>query len=199
MTTPRYLSIGARLRDGLVWLAVCVALALGVYFAGRASVAAIRRDERARVLDEGHRLADVLLSAERRHWAGLVDSLRRQTRAADTVLVTRLRTVRDTAWLPADPAPAVRYVACRAQLDTLASDCATFRATATAALAAADSQHQTDTLTLRTMATQLAAIRRSDSTKAVALARRPTWWTVAKGAMVGGAVASVAHLIGARR
>lgn len=123
----------------VLWgVVIALAIAAGLVFAHRAAVASAVAAERAKVLGEGEALLRLSLA----HSADLkreADSLRVLVAHVDTVVVSRLRTVRDTAWLPADTSPVVRLAACRAQLDTLATDCERFRATATAALANADS------------------------------------------------------------
>ena len=122
-----------------VWgVVIALAIAAALVFAHRSAVASAVTAERAKVLREGESLLRLSLA----HSADLkreADSLRAVVAHVDTVVVSRLRTVRDTAWLPADTSPVVRLAACRAQLDSLATDCERFRATATAALANADS------------------------------------------------------------
>jgi hypothetical protein len=150
----------------VVWgVVISLALALALWCAARFTVAAIRASERAAVLREG----DALLAqatAYTRVLARERDSLRALVRTADTVLVTRLRTVRDTTWLPA--APEQRLPACLAQLDSLATDCTTYRRAATLALAQADTIRRGDSTVIAGLSLQLAARRRADS-----LAARP--------------------------
>jgi hypothetical protein len=118
-----------------------------------------------------------------------VDSLRAVVAHVDTVLVTRLRTIRDTAWLPADTAPVVVLAACRAQLDTLATACETFRRTALTALAQADTTRRRDSAAVAGLSLQLAAIRRADSVRAVNGARRSKLRLAADGVCVGAVAA----------
>lgn len=121
-----------------------------------------RADERRAVLADAAVLERELLASAARI-AAERDSLRAVAARIDTVLAWRLRVVHDTAWLPADTAPAVRLVACRAQLDTIASACGAFRAAAADAARAADTQHAHDAATIAAQARQVAALRRADS------------------------------------
>ena len=161
---PRYAPV--------VWgVVIALALAAALVFAHRAAVASAVAAERAKVLREGEGLLRVALS----HSAALkreADSLRVVVARVDTVLVSRLRTVRDTAWLPADTSPVVRLASCRAQLDTLATDCERFRATATAALANADSLRRADSTTLAAQSVITAGITRSRDAALAQLASR---------------------------
>lgn len=165
-----------------VGIALALALALGV--AARATVTAIRQDERATVLAEGQALLRDALA----HGAQLArerDSLRAVVAHVDTVLVTRVRHVRDTAWLPADTTPRVRLAACRAQLDTLASDCDTYRRVATAALAKADTITRRDAAAIAGLTVQLAAVRRADSLRTSREQRSARWRSLERGVCVG--------------
>ena len=183
MTTPRYMRPG--IPSWLWGIIIACALALALWLAGRQTVAAIREDERAKVLAEGQSLVGAALAIQRAQWARERDSLRALVHRADTVLVTRLRHVRDTAWLPADTAAPVRLRACMAQLDSLAAECAAFRVTATAALALADSAQRRDSAVIAGLSLQLAATQRADSLARAALAQRPTWGRVAGGVVLG--------------
>lgn len=185
MNAPRYY----RGANTTLWgIVIALALALALWFAGRATVAQIdasaRDDERAKVLKEGAALRDASLSLAYRRWAHERDSLRALVDQRDTVLINRLRTVHDTAWLPADTAPTVRYAACRAQLDSIATECAAFRAAANRARLVSDSQHVADTSALRGITLQLAAVRRADSTKASRLVARSNWRAAERGACI---------------
>lgn len=154
----------------LVWgVVMALLLAWALWLAGRATLAAVRDDERARVLAEGSALTRQALEHAQR-LARERDSLAVLVAQRDTVLITRIKRVRDTAWLPADTTPAVRLVACRAQLDTLATACDTFRQAASVALAKADTSSRRDSAALAGLSLQLAAVRRADSLKAVQLA-----------------------------
>ncbi|MCO4101064.1 MAG: hypothetical protein HEQ38_17055 [Gemmatimonas sp.] len=145
----------------IVWGAViALALLAALVWAGVLTVRAIREDERRVVLLEG---AALFAKASARTDA-LVrerDSLRVVVARVDTVLVSRLRTVRDTAWLPADTSAPVRLAACRLALDSLATDCERYRVTATAALANADSLHRADSTAAHAQAIIAAGITRS--------------------------------------
>lgn len=188
MTRPRYYR--ARVTPVLWGVGVALAIALGLWFAHRQQMAWARADERARVLREG----DALLQQALARGAALArerDSLRVLVAQVDTVLVTRLRTIRDTAWMPADTTPVVVLAACRAQLDTLAQDCDTFRRAATTALAQADTIQRRDSAAIAGLSLQLAGIRRADSVRATQQARRARV-RLATDAVCVGAVA--AHL-----
>lgn len=151
---------------------------------------AIREAERTRVLAEADGVARGLLSAQRATWQRERDSLIAATGRRDTVLRTRLQVVRDTQWLPADTSPAVRLFACRAQLDTLATACAAYRDTATAALDAADRLHAADTAALGRAAVAVVAVRDTLRNERQAAARKPGW----RGVVIGAASAAAAAL-----
>lgn len=188
MTRPRYYR--ARVTPVLWGVGVALAIALGLWFAHRQALTWARADERARVLREG----DALLQQALARGAALArerDSLRTVVAQVDTVLVTRLRTIRDTAWLPADTTPRVRLAACRAQLDTLAQDCETFRRAATTALAQADTIRRGDSTVIAGLSLQLAGIRRADSVRATQHSRRSRLRLVTDGVCAG---AVAAHL-----
>lgn len=190
MTASRYYRGGA---TATLWgVVIALALALALWFAGRATVATIdataRVEERAKVLAEGAALRDASLALAYRRWTVERDSLRALAALRDTVLVSRLRVVHDTTWLPADTTPTVRLFACRMQLDSLATACEAFRVTATRALAVADSQRTADTAITSALSVQLAAIRRADAEKAGKLASRNRWRTIERG-VCGGALA----------
>ena len=159
----------------VLWgVVIALAIAAALVFAHRSAVAAAVTAERAKVLGEGEALLRLSLA----HSADLkrqADSLRAVVAHVDTVVVSRLRTVRDTAWLPADTSPVVRLAACRAQLDTLATDCERFRATATAALANADDRHRADSTTLAAQSIITAGITRSRDAALSQLASRGKW------------------------
>ena len=162
-----------------LWLAVLVAALLAVVvFAARGAVGSLRAQERRRVYAEAQAWASQITPTERAAWRRQADSLRAVVTGRDTVLVTRLRTVRDTAWLPADTSPAVRLVACRAALDSLADDCDAFRVSAVAALAVADTVHRADSVTGRALLFATVAARDSLRTAQRQRDRAPTWRTV---------------------
>lgn len=174
-----------------VWgVAIALALLVALGIAARATVAAIRQDERTKVLSEGSTLLEQAL-AHGRQLARERDSLRLVVARVDTVLLTRIRRVRDTAWLPADTTPAVRLAACRATLDTLATDCDLFRRTASTALAKADTMQRRDSAAIAGLSWQLAAVRRADSIKTVALSRQSRWRSIERGVCVGSVAAHV--------
>jgi hypothetical protein len=156
----------------MIWgVVIALALAAALVFAHRATVAVAVAAERAAVLADGASL----LALSQAHSAAIRrerDSLRAVVARVDTVLVSRLRTVRDTAWLPADTSPVVRLASCRAQLDTLATDCERFRATATAALANADSLRRADSTAAHAQAVITAGITRSRDAALSQLAAR---------------------------
>lgn len=166
MTPKTYMSLRARLTPYAWWLVIALALALGCWFAGRATVTQIRQDERTRVLAEGERVASAISAAERAHWQHAVDSLRAAASAVDTVLDTVFLRAKAESRAPIPPASDTTALlasvrSCRATLDTLASTCAAFRATATAALAAADTVQRRDSATIRGLSILLAGEQRN--------------------------------------
>lgn len=179
-----------RLAPVVVGVVLALALLLALWCAVRATITAIRTDERAAVLRAGEAILTQSL-VTLRAVAHERDALRAVVRQRDTVLVTRLRTVRDTAWVPVDTTPVVRDAACRAQLDTLASDCDAFRVSATAALASADTMRRRDSTVRSGLSVQLAGVRRADSTKAARLASRATWRTVERALCATSVVSNV--------
>jgi hypothetical protein len=186
MPTPRWY------RGGPSWLwgvVIALALALALWLAGRATVATIRQDERAKVLTEGERLAAWSASLERAHWQRLTDSLRREAARVDTVLDTVLVRVRVVTQAPIPTAPdSVRaaLLSCRGVLDSLATTCAQFRAVATAALAAADTVRRRDSLSV--VGARMTLVQLQDQVQR--LEKRPRWRMVA-GALLVGVVAGV--------
>jgi hypothetical protein len=169
---------------------IALALAVALGLAARATVDAIRENERAKVRTEGGALLRLALEHSQR-LAYERDSLALLVAQRDTVLVTRIRTIRDTAWLPADTSPVVRLAACRAELDELATACEQFRRTAVTALAKADTMTRRDSAALAGLSLQLAAVRRADSLKAAQLAGRSRWRTIARGVCAGSLAANV--------
>ena len=183
---PRYAPV--------VWgVVIALALAAALVFAHRATVAVAVAAERAAVLADGASL----LALSQAHSAAIRrerDSLRAVVARADTVLVTRLRTVRDTAWLPADTSPVVRLAACRATLDTLASDCERFRVTASKALANADSLRRADSTRLAAQSIITAGITRSRDAAQSQLAARGKWRAFERGVCVASLGANIFSL-----
>ncbi len=179
---PRYAPV--------VWgVVIALALAAALVFAHRATVAVAVAAERAAVLADGASL----LALSQAHSAAIRrerDSLRAVVARVDTVLVTRLRTVRDTAWLPDTILPtsanrsAAVMTACRAQLDTLATDCERFRVTATKALANADSLHRADSAAAHAQSIITAGITRSRDAALSQLAARGKWRAFERGVCV---------------
>ena len=187
--------VWSRLAPYAWWVVICLALALACWFAGRATVQAIRQDERLKVLAEGDRLAALTNDAHRVTLARVRDSLRLALADVDTVLVRRLTVVHDTSWLPADTAAPVRLAACRVQLDSLAQSCASFRETATIALAKADTIQRRDSAAIAGLSLRLATIRRADSLKAVSIASRSRWRSLEQGVCAGSVAFNVFTLI----
>lgn len=192
MTTPRYYTGRPAWLVSACWaLALAVACGLGLWLSGRAVVRQIRADERQRLEAASADVLTTTIAAERARWQRAVDSLAAVVAEVDTVLVTRLRTVHDTAWLPADTAVPVRYAACRAALDAIATECATFRTAALARLAAADSVRQMDVTAHTALAQQLASVRASEAGLRQELGNRPRWRHVWAGVAVGAAVSAM--------
>ena len=155
---------------------IALALAVALGLAARATVDAIREDERAKVRTEGGALLRLAL-AHSRKLAFERDSLALLVAQRDTVLVTRIRTVRDTAWLPADTSPVVRFAACRAELEELANACEQFRQAAVTALAKADTMTRRDAAAIAGLSLQLAG--------------RSRWRNIAHGVCAGSLAANV--------
>jgi hypothetical protein len=173
---------------------ISLALIASLAWGGWLTLSWARADERRVVLAEGDALTRLAL-ARGDALARQNDSLRAVVAHVDTVLVERIRRVRDTAWLPdtilltpANRSSAV-MAACRAQLDTLATSCDTYRRTAVAALAQADTTRRRDSAAVVGLSLQLAAIRRADSVRASASDRRSRWRQAA-GAVCVGSVAA---------
>lgn len=157
--------------------------------------------------------ADSILRAYHAHrtqWDRERDSLVRETgRQGEAVRVQVVR-VRDTTWLPADTALAVRYPACRAELDRTATLCEQYRVTATSAVAAAERQRVADSLLLVRAARDLAgahgqleAARRAYADSLARIRqerdRKPGWRGVVTGALSGAAAAALGFLAAGAR
>lgn len=171
-----------------LWVTLLITAALfAVVVLGRATVDAIKDGERQRVYREAHQWASATVVAQRERFAKERDSLRKETGRVDTLLKVRLKTIRDTTWLPADTSPAVRLAACRVQLDTLATECEAFRATATATMAADDSLRKADSLRIAGLIMGKVADKDSIRTLTIDAKKGPTWTTVGKG-VLGGAI-----------
>ncbi len=167
MTAPRYYRRAPTfVRAILSVLVVVIVAVMGV----RAGLASLRQAERERI-EVAAALTASKFDAERTQLVHRIDSLSRLTSRADTVLRTRLRTLHDTLWLPADTSPTVRYAACRAQLDTLATDCDAFRARAGEQLSATKEAWDTEKAAARATSLQLATARRSAERRAA----QQTW------------------------
>jgi hypothetical protein len=187
VSTPRWY------RGTPPWLCgvvISLALLCALGWGGWLTLSWARADERAAVVREGDALTRLAL-ARGDSLAREADSLRAIVAHVDTVLVTRIRRIRDTAWLPADTAPAVVLGACRSQLDSLATDCDTFRRAASTALAQADTITRRDAAAIAGLSLQLAAVRRADSIRATQGQRRSRFRRAADGVCVG---AVAAHL-----
>lgn len=167
---------------------ISLALLCALGWGGWLTLSWARADERRIVTAEG----DALLRGALERGAALArerDSLRAVVAHVDTVLVTRIRRIRDTAWIPADTAPAVVLGACRAQLDTLAQDCDAYRRAATTALAQADTIRRGDSTVIAGLSLQLAAVRRADSIRTAGLTRRSRLRRTADAVCVGAVAA----------
>lgn len=197
MTPPRYY------RGVPEWLWVSLAILAGLVvfvLMARWSITAAEERGRASAFADAKAEAELVWPAERATWARQYDSLAQLTRQRDTVLETRLAVVHDTMWLPADTTPAVRYAACRAELEGLADECAAFRVSATAALARGDSLRVADSL--KAVGLILGQVETASALRRVERERdrRPTWGTTVQACTVTGAVAFVGGvLLGATR
>lgn len=135
---------------------------------------------RADAFAEGKAAAAIVFPAERARWSRERDSLVAAAAVRDTVLVERIRTVRriitDTV-VSRDTAPddSTLLHACTA----LANDCDSFRVTATAALAAADSVRRADSLAAVRLIYGGLATRDSLQSVRKKLDRAPSWKTTA--------------------
>ncbi len=162
---------------------ISLALLCALGWGGWLTLSWARADERAAFMREGDALTRLAL-ARGDALAREADSLRASVAHVDTVMVTRLRTIRDTAWLR-DTAPAVALPACLAQLDSLATDCDAFRRAATTALAQADTIRRGDSTVIAGLSLQLAAVRRADSVRATQGTRRSRVRWLAGGVCAG--------------
>lgn len=172
------------------WLWVTLLITAGLFAVvvlGRATVASIKDGERQRVYREAHQWASATVVVQRERFSKERDSLRKETGKLDTVLDVRLKTIRDTTWLPADPSPVVRLAACRVQLDSLASECAAFRASALATMAADDSLRRLDSLRIAGLIMGKVADKDTIRALSIKVDKGPTWTTVGKG-VLGGAI-----------
>ena len=173
--------------------AVCAVVALLVVLAARQWLS--NRDARVRLdtITEANRHAETFRTMQNAAWQRRYDSLRVDTRRRDTVLVTRVRTVRElVAALPVQQADTALRV-CVAAVDTLATDCERFRVSATAALVAADSLHQADTTRIAAMALDRVLASDSIATAITQRNHRPSW-TQALG--VGAVLGGIGYIIG---
>ncbi len=169
----------ARTPSWLIVTVVAVTCAVLTVTAVREYIARVRITERARVVTEAAALERSVRADMASAWQIELDSLRLLATSRDTVVQRVLRVVHDTSWLPADTSTAVRYGACRVTLDTLASECAAFRVTASAALAVADSLHRADSASAHTFALVATVARDSlaDARRAAAtMVSRGTLW-----------------------
>lgn len=157
----------------LVVFAVLLSAVLGV----RTLVEAARVDARARVVRDMATTTQALLTGLSRTWARERDSLRVLVAQRDTVLVTRVARVRTVDTLTLTDTIVVRDAL--TQCAALAQTCDAFRATATAALAVADSQHVADSVRIVATATRGAVLVTAvtDSLRVAErrISRRPTW------------------------
>ena len=186
MTTPRwYRGAPSWLWGAVISLALLAALAWG----GWLTLSWARSDERRIVLTEGEAFTR-LATQHADSLARVLDSTRRVVAQAETVLVVRtLRAKQEaTAPVPAstDTTALVSAVrSCRAQLDTLASDCDAFREAATMAIAEATTMRRSDSSVIAGLSLQLASVRRADSVRASQQSRRSRLRLVTDGVCAG--------------
>ena len=170
------------------WLWVTLLITAGLFAVvvlGRATVASIKDGERQRVYNEAHKWASATVVVQRERFAKERDSLRKETGKLDTLLKVRIKTVHDTSWLPADPSPVVRLAACRVQLDSLATECEQFRATALKTMAADDSLKKADSVRIATLIMGKVADKDTIRRLTIDAKKGPTWTTVGKGVLGG--------------
>lgn len=185
MSLPRWYRprIPAGLTRVAWWVVVVLSLVTALELLRRQEARRIRQDERAAVLEETRAFVDSARLVEGRYWRGLVDSLRRVTATAETVVVTRLARAKQTLEAPI-PAPTdtagarVALLACRGALDSLASACDAFRGTARARFAADSARHVADSATAVTALEHAAAWKRvaNDATRQLSRDRRLAWF-----------------------
>lgn len=165
----------ARVWQATLALLLGLALALGLWHGAQVAAGRIRAEERQRVLARVAAEVAPQLAAERAEWARERDSLEALVAQVDTVLQVRLRTIRDTLWLPADTTPVIRLAACRLVLDQLATDCTRYRETTAAALRVSAELRQADSLAAVALGARLALVRDSLARVQRERDRRPTW------------------------
>lgn len=106
----------------------------------------------ARALAKANDVQGFVWPAERAMWQRRVDSLARLTAKQDTVLVTRIRTVRELLTDTLHDTTVVYREAVRNACTALANDCDAFRRTALARAALTDSAMRADSLAMRALA-----------------------------------------------
>ncbi|MCA2992065.1 hypothetical protein [Gemmatimonas sp.] len=182
MTTPRwYRGAPSWLWGAVISLALLAALAWG----GWLTLSWARSDERRIVLTEGEAFTR-LATQHADSLARVLDSTRRVVAQVETLVVERLVRARQEAAAPLPPATDTTALvaavqSCRAQLDTLVTDCTAYRRAAATALAQADTIRRSDSTVLAGLSLQLAALRRADSARATQQSRRSRVRVVADG------------------
>ena len=184
MTTPRYY----RGLPKWFWLALSVAGLLAVVvFVWQLSLSAATERGRLAAVRDADAAAQLVWPAERARWGRERDSLIALTAARDTVLVTRIRTVRQILTDTLHQTDTLVVRAC----GELADGCAAFRATATAALALADSTRSADSSARVALGLRLVTSNDSLRRARRALDRAPTWRTTVEVGVVGSALGVV--------
>ena len=159
------------------WLWVVLAITgflVALVFAARQSVAWIRADERRAVLASVDSLRPIVWPIEYARLTRERDSLRAEAERRDTVLVTRVRTVRELLTDTLRHTDTLIVRAC----GELADDCDAFRVSATTSLVKADSVHAADSTANARLLLSVAAQTRTIGDLTTRLDRRPSWGTV---------------------
>jgi len=174
VSTPRYY----RGVPEWIWVVLVVGAGLlGLYFAGRRALEAAEDRGRQAAYADATSAANLVWPAERARWNRERDSLAARTAQIDTVLVTRLRTVRELVTDTLRDTLVARDTVLVRACSALADDCAAFRVSATAALLLADSTRRADSLAAVALIVGRIAATDSLRTTRRALDRAPTWRT----------------------
>lgn len=174
MSAPRYY----RGVPEWLWVVLVVTVGLGaLYFAGRRTIERAEDRGRQAAYADAVSAANLVWPAERARWNRERDSLTALTAQIDTVLVTRLRTVRQLVTDTLRDTLVARDTVLVRACSALADDCAAFRVSATAALLLADSTRRADSLAAVALIVGRIATTDSLRTTRRALERAPTWRT----------------------
>lgn len=173
----------------IVWLSGGVLAVLTLtFFAGRQFLRNRDASVRSAVFAEAELHASRSVTMQRTAWARRFDSLSVLTRARDTVLVERIRTVRQLVARADTVRDTVTVYAALSNCSQLATDCDVFRASARTALLAADSLRVADSSRVALFSLQRVASSDSIRTLTRQRDRRLPWGKALSGALaIGGA------------